>query len=156
MSLYRGHVETVKARFDEALKAQGFDSVLIYAGHPSVAFLDDNAYPYRVNPFFKYWVPITESPKSFIFYRVGETPQLFLHQAKDFWHAQPEIPPGDWREQIELTLIDSEQTVKNALASELTKTAFIGENFYTLEDWPKMAVNKMWPKMDKKVTQNSC
>lgn len=135
MSLYQEHVKTIKARFDEALKAQGFDSVLIYAGHSSVAFLDDNAYPYRVNPFFKYWVPITESPKSFIFYRVGETPKLFLHQAKDFWHAQPEVPPGDWRQEIELNLIDNEKSVHQALRQEVGKTAFIGESFATLGDW---------------------
>ncbi|CUS48256.1 MAG: Xaa-Pro dipeptidase [Idiomarinaceae bacterium HL-53] len=141
MSLYQAHIETVKQRFDEALTATGYDSVLIFAGQPSVAFLDDNNYPFRVNPFFKYWVPITESPKSYIFYRIGQTPRLCLFQARDFWHAQPELPPGEWRDALDLTLIDSEQAARTALHTEFSKTAFIGEPFPTLNDWGALTIN---------------
>lgn len=141
MSLYLEHLDTVRARFDEALTAQGFDSVLIYAGQPAVAFLDDNAYPYRVNPFFKYWIPVTESPKSFIFYQKGQSPQVFLFQARDFWHAQPVIPHGDWQEHVDLIPVDSLHTVQEKLAGKLAKTAFIGESFSTLPDWQVAAIN---------------
>lgn len=135
MSLYREHLQTVTRRFDEALEANGFDSVLIFSGLPAVAFLDDNPYPYRVNPFFKYWVPITESPKSFIFYKKGETPQVYLFQERDFWHTQPQIPPGDWQELLDVTLVDSIQPVRTALAGQLGKTAYIGEPFASLPEW---------------------
>lgn len=77
MSSYANHIATVQARFDAALTATGFDSVLIYAGQPRVAFLDDNAAPYKVNPLFKYWIPVLESPKSAIYYKVGEKPVVF-------------------------------------------------------------------------------
>ena len=141
MNLYFEHIYTVRERFDEALAAQGFDSVLIFAGQPAVAFLDDNAYPFRVNPFFKYWVPVTDSPKSFIFYEPGKEPQLFLFQARDFWHAQPVVPPGDWQEHVEVITIDSMHIVGERVAKEFGKTAFIGESFDALTDWRIAAVN---------------
>lgn len=141
MSLYQEHLQTVTRRFDEALEANGFDSVLIYSGQPAVAFLDDNAYPYRVNPFFKYWVPVLASPKSFLFYKKGETPRVFLFQERDFWHTQPQIPAGDWQSLVEITLIDTLQPVRTALASELANTAFIGKTTHTLSDWGLKHVN---------------
>lgn len=141
MSYYLKHLQVVAERFDEALTSQGFDSVLIYAGQPRVAFLDDNAYPYRVNPFFKYWVPVTESPKSFIFYRKGEKPRVFLFQARDFWHAQPQLPPGEWKEACDVTLIDNIASVRSALGKELENTAFLGETFPPMDEWPVAAIN---------------
>lgn len=39
MSSYAAHIATVQARFDAALAATRFDSVLVYAGQPRVAFL---------------------------------------------------------------------------------------------------------------------
>ena len=71
MSLYTKHLETVTQRFDKALEDNQFESVLVYAGQPRVAFLDDNPAPYKVNPLFKYWVPVLESPKSAVFYKKG-------------------------------------------------------------------------------------
>ena len=141
MSLYSEHLKTVIRRFDEALEATGFDSALIFSGQPQVAFLDDNSYPYRVNPLFKYWLPITENPKSYIFYRKGETPKLFLFQARDFWHTQPQLPPGEWQELFDIQLIDTIQPVRSALTGQLSKAAFLGEAFEGLEAWGLAEVN---------------
>lgn len=142
MSLYQEHLKTVTRRFNEALEANGFDSVLIFAGQPAVAFLDDNTYPYRVNPFFKYWVPVVESPKSFIFYKIGETPRVFLFQERDFWHTQPQVPSGDWQQMVDITLVDAIQPVRTALSGQLAKTAYIGESFASLPEW---GINNMNP-----------
>ncbi|RUO30159.1 Xaa-Pro dipeptidase [Aliidiomarina sanyensis] len=141
MSQYVDHLQVVQKRFDEALEANGFDSVLIYAGHPRYAFLDDNPYSYRVNPMFKYWIPVTESPKSFIFYRRGETPRVFLYQARDFWHAQPQLPPGEWQEKCDVTLIDNIDQVRAALTDELPHAALISEPLEPLDRWNVKALN---------------
>ncbi|WP_194757063.1 Xaa-Pro dipeptidase [Aliidiomarina indica] len=141
MSQYLDHLAVLKQRFDEALEATEFDSVLIYAGNPRYAFLDDNPYPFRVNPMFKYWIPVTESPKSFIFYRRGETPRVFLFQARDFWHAQPQLPPGEWKEACDVTLIDNIDQVRVALADELAHTALISEALEPVSGWKVKALN---------------
>lgn len=141
MADYKSHLQTLCARFDEALQATGFDSVLIYSGHPYVAFLDDNPYPFRPNPFFKYWVPLIKSPKSFIYYKPGQKPKVFLFQARDFWHAAPVLPPGDWQEETDVTLIDNLTQVRASLGEELKNVAFIGELQEPVDGWQVRAQN---------------
>lgn len=130
MSLYAKHLETVTQRFDKALEDNQFESVLVYAGQPRVAFLDDNPAPYKVNPLFKYWVPVLESPKSAVFYKKGAgKPIVYLFQARDFWHSQAKIPEEDWQQHVDLKIIDSLDAMVADLGSELKNSAFIGEDF---------------------------
>ncbi|EKE87468.1 Xaa-Pro dipeptidase [Idiomarina xiamenensis] len=142
MSHYAQHIQTVRERFDAALSATGFSSVLVYAGQPRVAFLDDNPAPYKVNPLFKYWIPVTQSPKSAIFYRPGEKPVVYLFQARDFWHAAVDVPEEEWQQHVELKIIDDVQAIANDLGEQLKDCAFIGENFaQPVADWPVATVN---------------
>lgn len=142
MSLYSDHIATVQARFDAALSATGFDSALVYAGQPRVAFLDDNPAPYKVNPLFKYWVPVTQSPKSAVFYQPGHKPIVFLFQARDFWHAQTPIPNEEWQDHVELIVIDSLDKLVAHLGDKLKSTAFLGEDFAEpVASWPVKARN---------------
>lgn len=143
MSAYADHIQTVCRRFDDALESNQFDSVLIYSGQPHVDFLDDNAPPYRVNPLFKYWVPVTESPKSAVFYRKGsQRPVVYLFQARDFWHAPVSVPEEEWQQHVELKIIDDLATLTDDLGAELAQTAFIGEHFaQPVSDWNVKARN---------------
>lgn len=143
MSLYAKHLKTVTERFDQALADTGYESALIYAGQPRVAFLDDNPAPYKVNPLFKYWVPVLESPKSAIFYRKGSgKPTVYLFQARDFWHSQAKIPAEDWQQHVELKIIDDLSKLTDDLGDELAASAFIGEDFaQPVSDWNVKARN---------------
>lgn len=129
MSAYSDHIATVQARFDAALAATGHEAVFIYAGQPRNAFLDDNAAPFRVNPLFKYWVPITESPQSALYYQPGHQPVVFLYQPRDYWHATPVVPAGDWQQHVDLVVIDNINKIPAWLGERLSKAAFIGEDF---------------------------
>lgn len=142
MSAYADHIATVKARFDAALAATGFDSVLIYAGQPRVAFLDDNPAPYKVNPLFKYWVPVIESPKSAVFYQPGQKPVVFLFKPRDFWHAEVKTPEEEWQQHVELVVIDSQEKMTDWLGDKIKSAAFIGEDFAEpVASWPVKARN---------------
>lgn len=143
MSLYAQHIKTVTARFDTALEATGYESALIYAGQPRVAFLDDNPAPFKVNPLFKYWVPILNSPKSAVFYRKGSgKPTVYLFQARDFWHAQADIPAEDWQQHVDLKIIDDLSKLTDDLGDALAATAFIGEDFaQPVKQWNVKARN---------------
>ncbi|SDB44264.1 Xaa-Pro dipeptidase [Pseudidiomarina indica] len=129
MSAYSDHIATVQARFDAALAATGHEAVFIYAGQPRNAFLDDNAAPFRVNPLFKYWVPITENPQSALYYQPGHQPVVFLYQPRDYWHATPVVPAGDWQQHVDLVVIDDINKIPAWLGERLSKAAFIGEDF---------------------------
>lgn len=141
MGTYADHIKQVQARFDEALQATEFASVLIYSGQAQVAFLDDNPYPFRVNPLFKYWLPVTESPKSFLFYKPGQKPVLYLYKAKDFWHAPVNIEPAEWQDHIELKVVDNLAQVRADLGDALASSAFLGEMFEPMNSWSLGAEN---------------
>lgn len=141
MGSYADHIATVQERFDEALQATGFDSVLIYSGQPAVAFLDDNTYPFRVNPMFKYWLPVMESPKSFIFYRRGEKPCVYLYKPRDFWHAPLDLDTNLWGDHFNLKVVENIAQVRSDLGDALTKAAFIGETYEPVNKWPVAATN---------------
>lgn len=58
--LYADHVERCRASADEALAAADLAHLVIHAGSEHVAFLDDQTYPFRANPLFKAWLPLTQ------------------------------------------------------------------------------------------------
>jgi len=141
-SSYANHIQTVQARFDAALAATQFDSVLVYSGQPRVAFLDDNPAPYKVNPLFKYWLPVTDAPKSAIFYRPGNQPIVFLFKARDFWHADVEIPAEEWQQHVDLRVIDDLAQIPSQLGEQLAQTAWLGEDFaQPVSNWKVAARN---------------
>ena len=88
-ALYRAHVETMMARHDDALEKSGAAHAVIFSGSLRYAFLDDRDYPFRPNPHFVSWVPLTGLPLSYIVYTPGETPILIYYQPKDYWHVVP-------------------------------------------------------------------
>lgn len=126
-SIYKQHLQTLQNNFETALEQNSFDSVLIYSGHHSYGFRDDNAYPFKTNPHFKYWLPLTKQQKSFVLIQTGKKPHLFLHQELDIWHAQPELPNGEWQQYFDLTLISNVSQVKDFVKNKTNTLAYIGE-----------------------------
>jgi len=63
-TLYEDHLLTMMRRADSALAAAKFDALVVHAGAAPIQFLDDQSYPYKVNPHFKAWVPITDNPSA--------------------------------------------------------------------------------------------
>ncbi len=94
--LYPPHLQTLMMRADKALAAAGFDALVIRAGAPPVQFLDDQDYPFKVNPHFKAWVPIVDNPRSILIYKPGAKPTVLFYQPNDFWHKPAKLPQGAW------------------------------------------------------------
>ncbi len=94
--LYRDHVVQQFRRWSEVLQAQGYERLLVCGGELSPAFRDDVAYPYRVNPYFKTWVPIDDRPGCYLLLDLNdERPHLFYHFPEDIWHrVEPLTDPA--------------------------------------------------------------
>ena len=58
-SLYKNHIATLQERTRDALARFKLDALLIHSGELFNVFLDDHPYPFKVNPQFKAWVPVT-------------------------------------------------------------------------------------------------
>ena len=84
--LYAQHLQTIIRRADRSLAATGFDALVIHAGCPPTQFLDDQDYPYKVNPHFKAWVPIVDNPHCLLIYVPGDRVRVLFYQPNDYWH----------------------------------------------------------------------
>jgi Xaa-Pro dipeptidase len=126
-ALYASHLEAVTRRHDHALEQAGASHAIIYSGNPKVAFLDDNNYPFKANPHFVSWVPLTRLPYSYIVYTPGETPVLIYFQPHDYWHVVPGAPDGYWTDHFDIRIVHAIEDVAIHLPENREKCIVIGE-----------------------------
>jgi Xaa-Pro dipeptidase len=139
-SLYDSHLSVLRARIDAALGDSGFDSLAIYAGQPPMQFLDDNPYPFKVNPHFKAWVPLLDAAECWIAYEPGRQPRLVFLQPNDYWHKPPALPDGYWTRHFAIEVIREPAQAK-AYVAQLPRCAVIGELPTEFTDWGFEATN---------------
>jgi Xaa-Pro dipeptidase len=126
-ALYAAHLSTVMAAATRALARAGRDHLVVAAGREIYAFLDDNHYPFRVNPHFKWWVPLTAHPHCWIAYMPGRRPTLVYHQPADYWHVPPAAPSGHWVEHFDVHVIDAPEQARRFLPADLARAAILGD-----------------------------
>lgn len=137
---YADHLATVSKNFDAALNVTGFEQIALFAGSHHVAFLDDFEYPFKVNPQFKYWLPLLHAHDSFILYAPGKKPVLVYYQPDDYWYLPPQAPAGYWVEHFDIRIIKQPDEARAALNIS-KKCAFIGEWQDGFAAWGFDAVN---------------
>ena len=126
-ALYGDHLETVKARHDHALEQAGASHAVIFSGAPKLAFLDDYYHPFKANPHFVGWAPLTSLPYSYIIYTPGETPVLVYYQPRDYWHVVPGSPSGYWTEHFDIRVVNETSEAAAHLPEDREKCIAIGE-----------------------------
>ena len=126
-ALYEDHLRAVMARHDHALEKAGASHVVIYSGNPKVAFLDDNNYPFKANPHFVSWAPLTMLPFSYIVYAPGEAPRLVYFQPRDYWHVVPGAPDGYWTSHFDVRVVHTVEDIGQHLPEQRENCIFIGE-----------------------------
>ena len=145
--LYAPHVEEICRRHDHALERAGASHAVIFSGAPRYAFLDDNTYPFRANPHFLGWAPLTRLPLSYIVYTPGETPVLIYYQEKDYWHTPPSNPEGYWTSHFDIRVVHDHDDVASHLPPNSDKCILIGEIHEPAQTWgidrinPSTAIN---------------
>lgn len=131
--LYPDHLATLAQRATKALERGGYDHLVVAAGNAHYRFLDDNAYPFHVNPQFKAWLPVTRAPGSWLVITPGSRPKLVYLQPHDYWHVVPEAPAGYWVEYFDIVVIREE---KDALAHlPQGRAAIVGEASAAIGDY---------------------
>jgi Xaa-Pro dipeptidase len=126
-SLYPQHLATLRDRADKALTlGGGFDHLVIAAGTPLRKFLDDQDYPFVANPLFRHWLPLTDTPGSWIVYTPGQKPKLIFLQPKDYWHVVPAAPSGYWVEHFDIEIVREATDAVALLPDAKTRRAILG------------------------------
>jgi Xaa-Pro dipeptidase len=142
--LFPAHLATVAARANDALAACGYDALAIFSGRAPNHFLDDFGWPFKVNPHFKLWAPLTDAPDSFICHVPGRRPVLCFYQPADYWHRPPELPAEDWLTEFDLHTIREPGEARAVLAGVLgraPRAVFLGEWHAEFADWGFAAAN---------------
>ena len=99
---YSAHVAHQQACWEESLTAEGFDCAVIHAGSQIISFLDDYHYPFRPNPHFLSWLPLTRHDESVLVVRPGEKPVLYYYQPDDYWYLPPSDPDAWWADEFDV------------------------------------------------------
>jgi Xaa-Pro dipeptidase len=126
-ALYPQHIRSVCARHDYALEKAGANHAVIFSGSPKYAFLDDHSYPFKANPHFVSWAPLTTLPLSYIVYTPGEKPRLIYFQPHDYWHVVPGAPDGYWTPEFDIRVVHSIEDVAEHLPADRDTCVLIGE-----------------------------
>ena len=123
--IYASHLQGLMQRTDQSLAASGFDALVIQAGRPPLQFLDDQDYPYKVNPQFKAWVPIIDNPRCILVYAPGARPKLLFYRPNDFWHKPAGLPEGRWTASVDVIAMEDD-TKASAHWAKLGRVAVLG------------------------------
>jgi len=123
--LYPEHLRTVMRRADQALAAEGFEALVIHSGQAPMQFLDDQEYPFKVNPHFKAWVPVVDNPRCLLIHAPGSRPKVLFYRPDDYWHLAAALPDGPWTGEVEITPLASGDDAPPHWA-RLGRTACIG------------------------------
>jgi Xaa-Pro dipeptidase len=119
-ALYGGHLDVIKSRHDLALEKAGASHAVVYSGNPRLAFLDDYYHPFKANPHFVSWTPLTTLPHSYLVYTPGKTPLLIYYQP-------PGAPEGYWSSHFDIRVVHTIDEVAAHLPPEREKCIAIGE-----------------------------
>ena len=85
-SNYASHVAMLQNHTRDALARENIDGLVIHSGQAKRLFLDDNNYPFKVNPQFKAWLPVVDNPNCWLIVNGVDKPKLIFYQPIDFWH----------------------------------------------------------------------
>ncbi len=122
--LYLQHVSLKTQRFQGFCRELQLTGVVISAGQQQIQFMDDMAYPFRANVYFKEWLPLVKRYNSFLYIPVSGKPSLYLDVAEDIWHTAPQGLPDAWQAAFNIIEFDTLPDISEILPG----AAYIGEH----------------------------
>lgn len=126
--LFQQHIEEKLCRFHTILKTTGWDEIVIGSGSGKIQFQDDMAYPFKVNPYFREWMPLDKRSKCFLRIQSNtDKPILYLNCAEDIWHTAPQSLPEGFSEHLEIIEYVSIDGLKKHLGKAQDKAVLINE-----------------------------
>lgn len=126
VSLYQEHIETLQTRTQQVLARFKQDAMLIHSGELLTVFLDDHDYPFKVNPQFKAWVPVTSVPNCWLWVDGVNKPKLWFYSPVDYWHNVEPLPQSFWTDEVEIVALKKADEIAQLLPSQRQNVAYIG------------------------------
>lgn len=125
-ALYQEHLKTLQARAQQVLARFKLDAMLIHSGELLTVFLDDHDYPFKVNPQFKAWLPVTSVPNCWLWVDGVNKPKLWFYSPVDYWHNVEPLPQSFWTDEIDITALKQADEIGQLLPKNRENVAYIG------------------------------
>lgn len=117
--LFQQHIVEKVARFQLILEKLGWDEIVIGSGGGKIQFQDDMAYPFKVNPYFREWIPLDKRHNCYLrIQRNSDKPILYLSCIEDIWHSAPQTLSDNYSQHLDI--------IEYASVDELKK--YLGKN----------------------------
>ena len=127
-TLYPAHITELQKRATDALSRDNLEGFVIHSGQELKVFLDDYGYPFKVNPHFKHWLPLTDVPNCWLIITANAKPTLIYYQPVDFWHKVIPLADSYWNEFFDIKVLTSAADVDKLLPYDKKDYAYIGEH----------------------------
>lgn len=131
--LFARHIETLQQRTRDILNQQGLAGLAIHSGQSLRVFLDDQDYPFKVNPHFKAWLPVLDNPHCWLLVDGHRKPVLLFYRPTDFWHKVPDLPSAFWVEQFDVRFLTRPEQVAEHLPAQRGEWAYLGGHLEVAE-----------------------
>ena len=125
---YPQHIEQLQQRTKLLLLRENIEGIVIHSGQEIRAFLDDNAYPFRVNPHFKHWLPLVDAPNCWLIINGEDKPTLIFYQPVDFWHKITPLTGSYWSKLFTIKILKQASGVDKLLPYDKKGFAYIGSH----------------------------
>ena len=132
-TLFTQHINELNARAKTIMTRENIETLIIHSGQAHRQFLDDMDYPFKVNPHFKSWVPVTDNPNCWVVIDGVSKPKLVFYRPVDFWHKVPQVPNDFWTDAFEIVLLTKADHIAEHLPTALERAAYIGEHIDVAE-----------------------
>ncbi|MBV9349206.1 MAG: Xaa-Pro dipeptidase [Patescibacteria group bacterium] len=123
---YAEHISLLRKAVDEALARTGFDGLLIHAGTPRTYYEDDQEIPFRSNPSFAHFLPLS-GPHHLLYLAAGKRPLLIQVEPEDYWYEHTDVGDTFWKEEYEIRETSTPEDAWKTLHF-VGRIAYIGDN----------------------------
>mgnify|MGYP000132327820 CR=1 FL=1 len=125
---YGTHIQILQERCKNACERENLEGIIIHSGQELKVFLDDTTYPFKANPHFKHWLPITNVTNSWLLVNGVDKPKLVYYQPVDFWHKVVELDESYWGQYFDIEILTKASDVDKLLPYDKKRFAYIGEH----------------------------
>lgn len=126
VTLYQDHLKTLQSRAQQVLARAQKDALLIHSGELLTVFLDDHDYPFKVNPQFKAWVPVTQVENCWLWVDGVSKPKLYFYSPVDYWHKVEPLPQSFWTDEIDIVPLRNADDIASLLPAQRDNAVYIG------------------------------
>lgn len=138
---YPAHIAKLQQRTKQVLERENLSGLVIHSGQELKVFLDDYGYPFKANPHFKAWLPLTNNTNSWLLVNGEDKPTLIYYQPIDFWHKVTPLPDSYWNMFFDIKILKVASEVEKLLPYDKKGFAYIGEHIEVAKALGFSAVN---------------